>query len=60
MGLQREHQQYDKNIRNIRKQQSKPSKQIHNHHQQTKVIPGSTSHADMVKKEITLLFLVTI
>ena len=48
--LQWEHQQYNKNIRNIKKQQNKQSKQIHNHHQQAQVIPGNTSYADMVKK----------
>ena len=32
---------------NIRKQQSK---QIHNHHQQTQVMPGNTNYNDMVKK----------
>ena len=46
--LQWEHQQYHKNITNIRKPQSK---QINNHHrQQTQVMPGNASYADMVKK----------
>ena len=40
--LQWEHQQYNKNIRKIKKQLNKQSKQIHNHHQQTKVMPEST------------------
>ena len=57
--LQWEHQQYNKNIRNIRKQQSKQI-HYHHHHQQTQVMPGNTSYADMVKKERTLLFLVTV
>ena len=47
--LQWEHQQYNKNIRKIKKQLNKQSKQIHNHHQQTKVMPGNTIYADMVK-----------
>ena len=40
--LQWKHQQYNKNFRKIKKQLNKQSKQIHNHHQQTKVMPGST------------------
>ena len=47
--LQWEHQQYNKNIRKIKKQLNKQSKQIHNHHQQTKVMSGNTIYADMVK-----------
>ena len=59
VDLQWVHQQYNKNIRNIRKQRSKQSKQMHNHnHQQTQVMPGNTSYADMVKR--TLLFLATV
>ena len=50
--LQWERQQYNKNIRSIRKRQSK---QIHNHHhQQTQVM------LIWLKKERTLLFLVTV
>ena len=47
--LQWKHQQYNKNFRKIKKQLNKQSKQIHNHHQQTKVMPGNTIYADMVK-----------
>ena len=44
--LQWGYQKYNKNIRIIRKQQSK---QIY-HHQQTQVMSGNTSYADMIKK----------
>ena len=51
--LQWEHQKYNKNS-NIKKQQNKQGKQIHNHPQQTQVI------LIWLKKERILLFLGTV
>ena len=52
-----EHQQYNKNNSNIRKQQSK---QIHNHHHQHKLVLETQVMLIWLKKERTLLFLVTV